>query len=107
MQGLSTIAHLLACPVCRGGLWLSPATPTPPGCGRHLSWGLPGPPADTLTCAGGGNIFPVVHGIPQLALFSDGSEDPPEAAGGSTGAYERRYQGLERARSYNLKTKRE
>src|SRR4030042_6238399 len=82
MQGLSTIAHLLACPACRGGLGLT---------------------AENLTCASCARIFPVVRAIPQLALFSDGSEDPPETAGGSTGAYERRYQDFERARSYNLK----
>jgi ubiquinone/menaquinone biosynthesis C-methylase UbiE len=45
--------------------------------------------------------------MPQLALFSDGSEDAAESAGGSTGAYERRYQDFERARSYNLKYERE
>ena len=86
MPDLSTIAHLLACPACRGGLGLT---------------------AENLTCASCARVFPVVRGIPQLALFSDGSEDPPEAAGGSTGAYERRYQELERARSYNLKYERE
>jgi len=82
MNDLSTISHLLVCPACRGGLGFT---------------------AENLTCASCGRIFPVVQGIPRLALFSDGSEDPPETAGKSTGAYERRYQDFERARSYNLK----
>jgi hypothetical protein len=86
MNDLSTISHLLVCPACRGGLGFTAAN---------------------LTCASCGRIFPVVQGIPRLALFSDGSEDPPETAGGSTGAYERRYQDFERARSYNLKYERE
>jgi uncharacterized protein YbaR (Trm112 family)/ubiquinone/menaquinone biosynthesis C-methylase UbiE len=86
MTDWKPIAHLLICPACRSKLACGP---------------------ETFECAECRRVYPVVEGIPQLALFSDAAADMQGASGKSTLGYEQRYQDFERARSYNAKYDRE
>lgn len=83
--GLTAIADLLACPVCRGGLAIEP---------------------NSVRCSGCGARFGVEDGVPLLAVQGTSETWGAPQKSEQSSAYQAEYQAVERAAAYNLQYRR-
>lgn len=82
--GLVNIQDLLACPKCRGIFE------------RNV---------DSLVCQACGSVFPILDGVPMLAVLDEAETKPFTHKGPTRESYQQEYQQFDAAAGYNLKYK--